>query len=297
MGRIYRDALGKLSSASVGVMRADQVQWLAWVQQVCHADDPAAAAPALVSCLQPLYNDRIKLLRIAVVRRDGISFLTRTQYLAMPKAKPEAMGSPEFPGFGTLQASWPVADTSNPQWAAWNRAMESNANLFANGKAGAVPNWTADLAEGADTAVTLQLKRTEHDRITVSMNMDSMGHGAAHPNEAFGTLTWLLQAERPLRADDVFAPGEAWRQVLAKACWKAISTGKQAGSAYPEVKGPDAKPLLGVVENVQNWTLEADGLHISYPEYSVSPRAAPLDDTVIPWAVLRPVLASGFVAP
>ena len=55
--------------------------------------------------------------------------------------------------------------------------------------------------------------------------------------------------------------------------------------------------MQDVVSDIGNWTLEHDGLHISYPEYSLSPRMAMLPDTVISWTALQPVLAAGFTAP
>ena len=86
-------------------------------------------------------------------------------------------------------------------------------------------------------------------------------------------------------------------KTVAEACWKAIQAGDKREYVYSEVTGPDAKQLQAVVADTGNWTLEHDGLHISYPEYAVTPRIASLDDTVIPWAALQPVLAAGFIAP
>ncbi len=301
LGRVYRDTLGKLSSGSVGLLRADQVQWLAWVQQVCHADQASKSPADMAKCLLPLYGERTKHLRIAVVRREGLGFLTRTQYLASPDEDPPSGGTEEHPGFGTLQASWPVADTADPKWAAWNRAVE--AHVFAmtglNRETGAQkpPAWTASLADEADAVITAQVKTLEHNRVTVAVNMESMGHGAAHPNEAFETFTWLLDSGRPLNAGDVFAQGSAWKRLVAAACWKTLSTGEQKTWIYHEVNGPNAKPLQDVIANTGNWTLEPDGLHISYPEYSVAPRVSPIDDTVIPWLQLKPLLREGFVTP
>lgn len=83
---------------------------------------------------------------------------------------------------------------------------------------------------------------------------------------------------------------------MADACWKAISTGEQKTYLYPEVTGSGAKQLQDVIGNTTNWTLETDGLHISYPEYSVAPRAS-VDDTVIPWPELQSVLVPDFAVP
>ncbi len=301
LGHLYRDALAKLSSGSVRLLRVDQVQWLAWVQQICRANEPSTTAASAATCLLPLYTERNKLLHTAVVRRDGVTFLTRTQYLAAPNEKGSEAG--EHPGFGTLEASWPVADSVDPLWLAWSESVERSAYLMVadgDAKCKTAPNtpaWNNSLAEEQDTQITVQVKSLEHGRATTAVNLESMGHGAAHPNEAFETHTWLLEAKRALQADDVFQAGSQWRAPVAAACWKALSTGAQKDSLYDEVKGPDAKPLQDAIGDIHNWTLEPDGLHISYPEYGVAPRASPVDDTVIPWQQIKPVLAPGFLPP
>ncbi len=302
LGRMYRASLAKLPTAAVGELRVDQVQWLAWVQEVCQADVPGRAPAATAVCMEPVYTERLKLLRGAVARRNGITFLTRTQYIAAPEPKSEVVGMPDFPGFGTLQVSWPEATEAAPAWKAWNRAVETQAYPVEEGRAASKVSppkelrWTADLAEGQDTELVLQLRSIEHGWVTTTISWNSMGHGAAHPNESFSTMTWLLDSGRELRVDDVFAPGSAWKTKVAAICWAQIQ--KQGQDAvYPEVKGPNAKPLLDDITDILNWTLETDGLHISYPEYSISPRASPIDDAVIPWAQLKPVLAQGFVTP
>ncbi len=303
LGRQYRTALAGLPANAVGEMRADQVQWLAWLQQVCHANDTSKPQAATAKCMEPVYDDRVKLLRSAVTRREGVTFLTRTQYIAAPEAKADAMGSPEFPGFGTLQASWPEAITAEAAWTAWNREVGMKAFLLSGGgeaSKGAAPpkeaHWTPDLAAGQDAETVLQVKSIEHGRVTATFSWNTMGHGAAHPNEAFATLTWLLGPARALRAEDVFASGSGWQTKVAAICWTQIL--KQGLDAvYPEIKGPGAKPLLDDIADVSNWTLEPDGLHISYPEYSISPRASPIDDGVIAWAKVKTVLSPGFVTP
>ena len=303
LGRQYRAVLVKLPPDVVSEMRGDQVQWLAWVQQVCKADDPGQPAVATAKCMVPVYDERIKLLRDAVVSRGSIQFVTRTQYVAAPESKADAAGAPEFPGFGTLQVSWPEAVSAGKDWAAWNRAIVVQAFLASGGsdlskKTGpqTEPQWLPELAADQDTETTLQLKSVEHGRVTTAVNSDSMGHGAAHPNEAYSTYTWLLEPGRTLRADDVFAPNSGWQAKLSALCWAQIVK-QGADTVYPEVKGPDAKPLRDVITDATNWTLMPDGLHISYPEYSISPRSMPMDDAVIPWAQLKPVLLTGFAIP
>jgi hypothetical protein len=248
-----------------------------------------------------LYDERTKLLRGVTTERDGVHLLMRTQYLAQPEEP--ASGTAEFPGFGTLQVSWPMALDVSPDWAAWNQATEAAAfamtddDSTSKGATAKAPQWTAQLAEDADTEITVHMLRLEHGRVTSAVAMNTTGHGAAHPNEAAATMTWLLQPHRVLAANDVFQPGAAWKKTVSQACWKAIHSSGQGSDLYDQVTGPDAKELQDVIADVRNWTLEHDGLHISYPPYSVAPRVALLEDTVIAWAALQSVLAKGFTAP
>ncbi len=305
LGQVYRAGLQKLPTAGVGPLRADQVQWLAWVQEMCHAPEPdapvtSAAAADVVACMLPLYEERTKLLRGVAIERDGVRFLVRTQYLAAPEDPDKG----DFPGFGTLQVSWPLALVDSPEWKIWNQAAETAAYAVARDAQSnkdtsttRQPQWTPELAKSADTEITLRVRKVEDRRVTSALSLESMKHGGPHPYELYSTETWLLDAKRPLRAVDVFQPGDAWKKAIAQACWVAIRAGDKSGYVSQDVTGPDSKNLERVIVDVGNWTLEHDGLHISYPEYAVSPRYARMDDTVIPWTALQPVLAKGFITP
>jgi uncharacterized protein len=300
MAALYRNDLAQLSSNTVGLLRADQVQWLAWAQQLCHTTEDIARHTVIAECLKPLYADRIKVLRKAVLHLDDLAFLTRTQYLAAvdspgPAGKPQ---SPDHPGFGTLTAVWPAADTNDPDWTAWNRTVEQSMLVLAAPDDKAPPTgWSDDLAADRDTEITAALKSVEHGRATATFTFESMQHGGAHPYEIWHTVTYVLAQHRGLAPDDVFAAGADWKSAVAEACWHQMSTGDKKTYIYAEVTGPDAKPIQDTIGNPTNWTLEPDGLHISFPEYSVSPRYAQMDDAVIPWAALAPVLNPAFIHP
>ncbi|MEK6398292.1 MAG: lysozyme inhibitor LprI family protein, partial [Terriglobus sp.] len=290
MGAAYRSDLSRLSSNSVGLLRVDQVQWLAYVQQVCRVNETATTRAKAVECLQPLYDDRIKQLRSAVAVRDGLAFLTRTQFLATadsPGQNPD-MPPGEHAGFGTMKAAWPAADTDDEQWIAWSAAVE--AHMLKTAGAGQVQElndgskrtlprtWDDQMAADTDTEITGVFRNVEHGRVTTVIATFGMGHGAAHPFDSSETLTWLLKEKRALRAEDVF-DSVGWQHRLGEMLWADLSSRKKDESMlYDEVKGPDSKPLRDVLVDVTNWTLEKDGLHISYPNYTIAPRAAHPDD-------------------
>lgn len=309
MSVTYRNDLSRLSSNSVGLLRVDQVQWLAFVQQVCRVNDPATTRANAASCLKPLYDTRLKQLHIAVGVRDGVAFLTRSQFLAEADVAGDNADMPagEHPGYGTLQATWPAADTDAEEWMAWSAAVEAHMLKTAgagqvqeliNGTKRTLPRtWDDAMAAGADSQIKGILRNVEHDRVTTVIAAFGMGHGAAHPYETSETLTWLLKEKRVLRAEDVFATNE-WKQRVGEMVWADLrARNKKEKFLYENVDGPQVKALQDVLSDVTNWTLESDGLHISYPDYTIAPRLFHPEDTVLPWTQLKPLLVKGFVTP
>ncbi|SDG00261.1 DUF3298 domain-containing protein [Terriglobus roseus] len=309
IGVSYRNDLSRLSSNSVGLLRVDQVQWLAYVQQLCRVNEPAVTRATAATCLKPLYDARIKQLRSAVGVRDGVAFLTRTQFLAEADAEGGNPNMPagEHPGYGTLQATWPAADTDAEEWIAWSAGVEAHMLKTAgagqqqeliNGTKRTLPKtWDDTMAAGADSQIKGVLRNVEHDRVTTVITAFGMGHGAAHPYETSETLTWLLKQKRALRAEDVFADA-SWKHRIGEMAWADLSArNKKEKFLYENIDGPQVKALQDVLSDVTNWTLEADGLHISYPDYTIAPRLYHPEDTVLSWTQLKPLLAKGFVTP
>jgi len=309
MSVTYRNDLSRLSSNSVGLLRVDQVQWLAFVQQVCRVNEPTVTRANAASCLKPLYDTRLKQLHNAVGVRDGVAFLTRSQFLTEADVAGNNADMPagEHPGYGTLQATWPAADTDAEEWIAWSAAVEAHMLKTAgagqvqelmNGTKRTLPkSWDDAMAAGADSQIEGVLRNVEHDRVTTVIAAFGMGHGAAHPYETSETLTWLLKEKRALKAEDVFAAKE-WKQSVGEMVWTDLSArNKKEKFLYENVDGPQVKALQDVLSDVTNWTLEADGLHISYPDYAIAPRLFHPEDTVLSWTQLKPLLAKGFVTP
>lgn len=307
MAATYRTDLSRLSSNSVGLLRVDQVQWLAYAQLVCDVNLPTTTKAAAAACLKPLYDERIKQLRGAVAVRDGVTFLKRTQFLAAVEPAGDPAPSAEHAGFGTLQAEWPAADSDADEWIRWSAAIEARMLKTAgagqeqelrDGKKRTLPKtWDDAMAVATDTQISAVLKGAEHGRVTTIISTEGMGHGAAHAFESSETVTWLLAEKRALRAADVFAAAD-WKHPLGVLCWKDLhARDAKEKMLYDEVTGPDAKPLQEVIADVTNWTLEPDGLHISYPEYAVAPRVSAVEDTVLAWSALKPLLQKNFVQP
>jgi hypothetical protein len=138
------------------------------------------------------------------------------------------------------------------------------------------------------------LGRVGEGRVTARIGDELMGHGAAHPSEFGENFHWMLKEQREMKVADVFQPGSAWAKVVTARCERGLK--KQLGADY-EYIDPMDKSVGEVIKTPHNWDLDAKGLTISFPEYSVTPRVEPADDVTVPWAELRPFLTATFVRP
>jgi uncharacterized protein len=288
MTAAYRAALGQVSTAAATAMRDDQRMWLRWLGTVCEADK-SADAKKLAGCMIGPYRERVEELEKAMDRQGDRVFYTRAVYLsARVKDDASAGASASFSGFGTVTANWLQVDSLDAGWIAWNVAMARWAREMVGDDDPHMP-WSDKLVVGADENILTTLERLTPKMVSVEVEDDSMGHGAAHPNESWRHIHWLRAERRELRAGDVFKEGTPWKSVLARRCWTFIL--HELGTEGLLIAGPMAKELVAAVESPQNWSFDEEGLTISFPEYSVSPRAFPAPDVRVPWAVLRPYLA------
>jgi uncharacterized protein len=289
MSGAYQLALGRVSVAAAAAMRDDQRMWLRWLDTVC-STATSTDATKLAACMVGPYRERVEELEKAVNLRGDVVFYTRSVYLAAPVKDEESAGAgASFPGFGTVSASWLQADSHEVVWTSWNAAAARWAREAFGNDDPHTP-WSDKLVVGADENISTTLGQVTPEILSVEVEDDSMGHGAAHPNESWEHLHWLRAQQRELRAGDVFKEGTPWKRMLAQRCWTSIL--HELGADGLLITGPTAKELVAVVGSPRDWTFDADGLTISFPEYSVSPRAFPAPDVTVPWKVLQPYLVA-----
>ncbi len=314
----YRQAIELMPAEAVANFRADQRLWLLALERGCQiaevdeakkdgkpqdvADtsvEGKANLARMADCMKGAWDDRTDVLKHGYAKVDGVAFVTRSLLLLAPDSSPDRTavgGTEEFPGFGSLAVSWPEAVSNDPRWTAWNAALvrKLQMGLAVDGKP-FKPGWRESMAADTDSSLVGATPASRQGRVSVGITMNNMGHGAAHPNEAYLTFTWLLDKGRALTPQDVFKPGSAWKAALATYAWNDLSHGDKSEGLYETKDGAHAKALLDDLSDVDNWTLTERGLSLGWPEYTLAPRLYQLDDTVVPWAKLRPLLVPGFV--
>ncbi len=318
MAAAYRQAIDLMPAEAVANFRADQRTWLVALERGCQiaeveeaskggkpqdvADNSAEGKQNLArmaGCMKGAWDNRTDVLKHGYAQVDGVSFVTRSVLLLSPDSSPDrtvADGMEEFPGFGSLAVSWPEAQSTDPRWTAWNAAVvrKLQTGLVEQGKS-FKPGWRDSMAADTDSTLVAGTPSMRQNRVSVGITMNNMGHGAAHPNEAYLSFTWLLDKQRALTPQDVFKAGSAWKQALAAYAWNDLSHGDKSEGLYDTKDGAHTKALLDDLSDTDNWTLTARGLSLGWPEYTLAPRLYQLDDTVVPWATLRPLLVPGFV--
>jgi uncharacterized protein len=305
MAAAYKQVMAEAPAEVQTEIREDQRTWVRGLTTVCKADavareHTAARRAELVSCLKDQYKSQTEALQRRVLKKGGVVFVMRSVTLKVKDAPDDqaVSGGETNPGYGTLTAIWPQALSDAPEWTAWNAAMLLEAQKMAGSDGKTAGGWKSEWAQGVDSDVTGTVDNVSSGIVSVSIANDMMGHGAAHPNESYEEFLWLLAAKRRLQATDVFAAGSNWEHVIAARCRASLK--EQVGDDYESYAGSKAdfaKTLHGVIADPANWSMDAKGLTVSFPEYSVTPRAQPVDPVVVPWSALQADVAKGFVTP
>jgi hypothetical protein len=191
------------------------------------------------------------------------------------------------PGYGTLQAEWPQAASSEQPWVAWNKAVESAAlQAGAEGNMPAAPTWNNLVQPGVDQSVTAIFERLDGEMVSVTINNFVDGHGA-HPNHDSVEFHWLLDQQRELKPEDVFVPNSGWN------AWMQDRLDRYLRKALNGEPDNDS----GIVTNPRSWRLETNGLTLFFNPYQVSCYACTPEPLTIPWTDLKPYLQPSFTPP
>jgi uncharacterized protein len=301
MAAAYKAWLAAALPGWAAGIRENQIVWLRTRDASCPAGD---ANNAVASCLSDIYKGRIEELQGMVQHIDGVTFVSQAITLTVrdtPDSAPPAGVSEVTPGFGTLQATWPQASPTTPQWVAWNKAIVPAVIQAANAdETSAAHDWNGLAQPGVDRDLTVTVDRANAQWISAAIDDLNDGHGA-HPTENSSDFYWMLGAQRALKPGDVFQPTSGWDAWMEKQLdtylHKALDA--QSGGNYQSwfPQGGAAKELQGLVTNPGDWKLEPAGFSIFFQPYQVACYACTPDPMTVPWSQLKPYLQPSFVLP
>lgn len=257
---------------------------------------------ALGNCLAVAWDKRIRLLQTAISsasQSGGVPFLWSSVHFNQADTGDEASIDAErgAPQYSTLNAEWPQALSSAPNWQAWNRAIElQTRDMASQGQAKPGDPWAkSDWMDGMDNDVSVTLGAVTPLFVGASFQNLWYGHGAAHPNYDKLQFNWLLLQRRELGAEDVFRSDSGWQKVLYDRAMESLKT--QIDPKFPEnqwAPGYGEDLVSKIVKDPHHWILDTTGLTLYFPQDSISCHACGEFEVQLPWKELRPMLRAGF---
>lgn len=295
----YGRLLATVPSGTQAIVRTNERDWLRSADDGCPAN---VGQEAFRDCLASVWDKRVRVLQTAissVSEPDRIPFLWDSVHFTQADTGDEARSDAERGAaqYSTLDAEWPQALSTDPDWQAWNRAIEFEArNLASQGQAKPGDPWAkADWMDGMDNDVTASLGAVTPVFVGASFENLWYGHGAIHPNYTKLQFNWLLAQRRELRAEDVFRPDSDSQRFLYDRAMESLKT--QIDPKFPEnqwAPGYGEDLVRKMVAAPHNWILETTGLTLYFPQDSISCHACGEFKVELAWKELRPMLRAGF---
>lgn len=293
----YGTLLATVPTEARDTVRQSERGWLRSIE--CPAN---LGRQALGDCLALSWDKRVRLLQttISSFSQPGVvPFLWDSVHFTHADTGDVASNDAQRgkPQSSTLDAEWPQALSSEPDWQAWNRAIELEARDLASqgqsrpGDTWAKPEWM----DGMDNDVSVTLGTVTRVFVGASFQNLWYGHGAAHPNYVKLQFNWLLQPRRELAAEDVFRADSGWQKFLYVRAMDSLKA--QIDPKFPEsqwVPGYGEELVRKIVTDPRHWILTTDGLTLYFPLDSISCHACGENKVALSWKELRPLLQAGF---
>jgi uncharacterized protein len=301
MAAAYKAWLAAAQPAWAAGIRQNQLAWLRTRDANCPAGNDSIP---IATCLSSMYKERIEELQQMVQHFAGITFVSQAITLTAretPDSAPPAGVTEVTPGFGTLQATWPQAIPTTPQWTAWNRAIVPAIIQAANANQSiSVKDWNGLARPGIDLSLTVTVDRLDAQWISATIDGLYDGHGA-HPTENSSEFYWMLGEQRALKPADVFLPNSGWDTWMEKRLDSYLHQTLDAQSDgnyqtwFPQHGA--AAALQGIVTNPGDWKLDPAGFSIFFQPYQVACYACTPKPMTLSWSDLKPYLQPGFMLP
>ncbi len=148
--------------------------------------------------------------------------------------------------------------------------------------AGAYPP-PSDLPEtmGSFIDISYTLNEATDNLVSVFFRDFTYSAGAAHPNQVTFVLNYDLTSDKALNLEDLFQPGADYLAALSS--YSVAELQKRDISSWTD----GASPKL---ENFKSWTIEQQGLRITFDPYQVAAYAMGPQEVLIPYSELRGII-------
>lgn len=280
MALAFAHAMAGLTEEAGIVARQGQRDWLAYSETVC-ADENLRGdhAPEVerVTCLQKLYDDRLEILE-QNRQVNGHRFYTVDRYAALPD-------DDERFKLGLKVTSSLRVDGATPFAQAFNAAAAEITADYSGQYEDFAGTTMDDTVPHEDNSSLMTIISHNEARLSVRLDLEWYGHGAAHPNTSFGMFHFLFEKARQLEMGDVFA-GKHWQSRLAGLVAERASADIRLGEiSYT------GESMAARVDDPMQWLFTNAGLMVEFEPGQMIPNGTPA--IVVPWKLIDDLLAPG----
>ncbi|MEO8685354.1 MAG: lysozyme inhibitor LprI family protein [Devosia sp.] len=280
MALAYVGAIAGLTEEAEIVMRQGQRDWLDFSDTVCSdANLPGENAAAIErpACLHRLYDERLKVLEQSRMV-NGMRFFTVDSYEALPD-----------PNGGRFKLGLKVVsslrmDGNDSRAEAFNAYMRQVTEDYTGQFTDFAGTTMDDSVPYEDDAFLMTLDSSNASRVSIGLEIEWYGHGAAHANRSRANFHFLTQAERPLVAGDIFA-GKGWSTALAGLVAERASVDIRDGQITY-----DAADMIDIATDPKRWSFTKAGLMVQFQDQEITPGGPVVS---VGWGPLRDHLAGG----
>jgi len=281
MSAKYEAALAILSPEGQGILRNGQRKWVKFVRTYCASrigqPTDSLGGGDSKQCLASEYGNRLDQLDSAALKLGNIVFSRVDEFQIVPSPADQEGGNRGH--FGYCIRGYPRIDApSSAEAKSWNETWRKWADECASEN--------SDTGINADFEYTFDVHLAQNRLISISGDAIGYFHGAGQPILTLSGL-WniALPSLHPLKAEDLFWSGSAWRQMIIKRCIAALS------ERLPAEKMPDDNSWNDTCTDAQSWDMRPDKLSILIDLRNDFFWAAGVAEADIPWSDLKPFLA------
>lgn len=124
----------------------------------------------------------------------------------------------------------------------------------------------------------------KHPLVVVRFSIEGMQAGRAHPYHVHRVINFDLSKGKALDLQDLFKPHANYLTVLSQYANKKLYETLEDKFMIKDGTAPNP-------QNYKVWNLESDGILITFDEYQVAPYVAGPQEVLIPYDVLKKIMA------
>ncbi|MDD1622518.1 MAG: lysozyme inhibitor LprI family protein [Methylococcaceae bacterium] len=287
LGRVYQEKKSLLSPQGAQLLQQAERGWLRYVAQICPLNPSTQQHSSLwspESCLARQYRERLNQLAKVGQTMGPYRFNRIDLYEAKPVSNlSDTTGHTE--GFSTKHTAYPQIDNADSDEAlAWNKRQVTG--LSGMGNCDGDGNYDIDYIIGY----------ANKHLISKATSWGQYCHGTPHGVFSSKTQNFVISPEqRTLKAEDVFAVDEGWKDKLQSLFWEALAN--QGWMAPENQKEKVESEIKNIVIRPERWLFTDQGLQVTFNAYEGGCYACTPEPVTVGWPKLNPLLRQDSVLP